>query len=48
MCRELTAVLACYKAERHDGETLGDFCHRKGVANVRTWADAWLAGARGA
>jgi sulfite reductase (ferredoxin) len=48
MCRELTAVLACYKAERHDGETLGDFCHRKGVANVRTWADEWLAGARGA
>jgi sulfite reductase (ferredoxin) len=44
LCRELTAVLACYKAERHGGETLGDFCHRKGVAHVRTW----LAGARGA
>jgi sulfite reductase (ferredoxin) len=48
LCRELTAVLACYKAERHGGETLGDFCHRKGVAHVRTWADEWLAGARGA
>ena len=47
LCRELTAVLACYKAERHGGETLGDFCHRKGVAHVRTWADEWLAGARG-
>ncbi|MFM1903316.1 MAG: hypothetical protein RLZZ440_1216, partial [Planctomycetota bacterium] len=23
-------------------------CHRKGIANVRTWADEWLAGARGA
>jgi sulfite reductase (ferredoxin) len=48
LCRELSAVLACYKAERHGGETLGDFCHRKGVAHVRTWADEWLAGARGA
>ncbi|MFM7245605.1 MAG: NADPH-dependent assimilatory sulfite reductase hemoprotein subunit [Planctomycetaceae bacterium] len=47
LCSELTAVLACYKAERHGGETLGDFCHRKGVDGVRTWADEWLAGARG-
>jgi sulfite reductase beta subunit-like hemoprotein len=44
LCRELTAVLACYKAERAADETLGDFCHRKGVAEVRTWADEWLAG----
>ena len=36
-----------YKAERQAGETLGDFCHRKGVDGVRTWADEWLAGARG-
>jgi sulfite reductase (ferredoxin) len=48
LSREITAVLACYKAERHGGETLGDFCHRKGVDGVRTWADEWLAGARGA
>ena len=48
LSREITAVLACYKAERHAGETLGDFCHRKGVDAVRTWADEWLAGARGA
>lgn len=47
LCRELTAVLACYKAERKSAETLGDFCHRKGVDKVRTWADEWLAGARG-
>jgi sulfite reductase (ferredoxin) len=47
LCHELTAVLACYKAERKPAETLGDFCHRKGVAQVRTWADEWLAGARG-
>jgi sulfite reductase (ferredoxin) len=42
--KEITAVLAYYKAERQQGETLGDFCHRKGVDAVRTWADAWLAG----
>ena len=47
LCRELTAVLACYKAERAAGETLGDFCHRKGMDGVRTWADEWLAGTRG-
>jgi sulfite reductase (ferredoxin) len=48
LAREITAVLACYKAERQAKETLGDFCHRKGVDGVRTWADEWLAGARGA
>ena len=47
LSREIGAVLACYKAERQGGETLGDFCHRKGVDGVRTWADAWLAGSRG-
>ena len=47
LCREITAVLACYKAERSHGESLGDFCHRKGVDGVRTWAGEWLAGARG-
>jgi sulfite reductase (ferredoxin) len=47
LSREITAVLACYKAERQAHETLGDFCHRKGVDGVRTWADEWLAGSRG-
>ena len=47
LTREITAVLACYKAERRASETLGDFCHRKGTEAVRTWADEWLAGARG-
>ena len=40
-------MLACYKTARTTGETLGDFCHRKGVANVRTWADEWLAARSG-
>ena len=47
LCTELTAVLACYKTARTTGETLGDFCHRKGVASVRTWADEWLAARSG-
>jgi len=47
LSQEITAVLACYKAERKPSETLGDFCQRKGVDGVRTWADEWLAGARG-
>ncbi len=47
LAQEITAVLACFKAERKPGETLGDFCHRKGVDGVRSWADQWLAGSRG-
>ena len=47
LSKEITAVLACYKAERKAGETLGDFCHRKGMDGVRTWANQWLAGSRG-
>lgn len=43
LTKEITAVLAFYKAERQEGETLGDFCHRTGIDVVRTWADAWLA-----
>ncbi len=43
LAKEITAVLAYYKAERQEGETLGDFCHRMGIDAVRTWADAWLA-----
>ena len=43
LTKEITAVLAYYKAERQEGETLGYFCHRMGIDAVRTWADAWLA-----
>jgi sulfite reductase (ferredoxin) len=31
---ELAAVFARFKAERHDGETFGDFCHRVGVEEL--------------
>lgn len=47
LTREITAVLACFKTERDNGETLGDFCHRKGLDGVRSWADEWLAKATG-
>ena len=43
LTKEITAVLACYKTQRQEGETLGDFCHRMGIDAVRTWADTWLA-----
>ena len=46
LTREITAVLACYKAQRQNGETLGDFCHRQGLDTVRGWADEWLAGSQ--
>jgi sulfite reductase (ferredoxin) len=47
LCREITAVLACFKAGRHDGETLGDFCHREGIDAVRNWTEQWLADSAG-
>lgn len=34
----LVPVLAYFKQDRQDGETFGDFCHRKGVANLQEWA----------
>ena len=34
----LLPVFAYYKQDRHDGETFGDFCHRKGRADLLTWA----------
>jgi sulfite reductase (ferredoxin) len=35
----LVPVLAYYRQERHDGESLGDFCHRKGRADLLAWAE---------
>lgn len=35
----LRPVLAAYKAQRHDGETLGDFCHRLGTAGLLALGD---------
>ncbi|MEO1991136.1 MAG: NADPH-dependent assimilatory sulfite reductase hemoprotein subunit [Pirellulales bacterium] len=41
--KEITAILTCYKDQRHENETLGDFCHRTGIDAVRTWTERWLA-----
>ncbi|MGE0533535.1 MAG: NADPH-dependent assimilatory sulfite reductase hemoprotein subunit [Pirellulales bacterium] len=35
----LSPVLSYFKHERHDGETLGDFCHRKGMADLAAWCE---------
>ncbi|MCC7084713.1 MAG: NADPH-dependent assimilatory sulfite reductase hemoprotein subunit [Pirellulales bacterium] len=35
----LVPLLMYFKAERHDGETFGDFCHRKGMADLANWAE---------
>jgi len=35
---ELAKVFAYFKADRENGETLGDFCERKGKEDIATWA----------
>ncbi len=35
----LVPVLAYFKRDRQEGESLGDFCHRKGPADLLAWAD---------
>jgi sulfite reductase (ferredoxin) len=34
----IVAILACFKAQRRDGETLGDVCHRLGAARLAAFA----------
>jgi hypothetical protein len=31
--------LAYYKQDRRENETLGDFCYRKGQADLASWAE---------
>ncbi|HEX6963852.1 MAG TPA: NADPH-dependent assimilatory sulfite reductase hemoprotein subunit [Lacipirellula sp.] len=40
---ELSPVLACYKRERLQGESFGDFCHRYGVERLRAAVEAGMA-----
>lgn len=40
----LRPLLAYYKQDRQENETLGDFCHRKGAAELAAWAQRWSAG----
>ncbi len=39
----LVPLLTYFKQERTAGETLGDFCHRKGRDDLVTWTDAYTA-----
>ena len=39
----LVPLLAYYKRERTERETLGDFCDRKGAASLQSWAENFKA-----
>lgn len=40
----LQPILMYFKQQQENGESLGDFCHRKGVEDLRAWADAYSRG----
>jgi sulfite reductase (ferredoxin) len=40
---ELVPLLAYFKHERVEGETFGDFCHRKGMEDLTAWAANYRA-----
>lgn len=39
----IVPVLACFKEHREEGETLGDFCHRRGLADLLAWTEQYTA-----
>jgi sulfite reductase (ferredoxin) len=43
---ELTPIFAYFKHDRQPGETLGDFCHRRGRDDLMAWSDEYRAQAR--
>ena len=40
---ELLPLLARYKRERKPDESLGDFCHRKSIDDLKQFGEAWTA-----
>ena len=38
----LVPLLAYFKQDRQAGETLGEFCHRKGAEDLVAWSDEFL------
>lgn len=40
---ELATILTYFKQDRQDGESLGDFCARKGKGNLLAWAEEHVA-----
>jgi sulfite reductase (ferredoxin) len=43
----LVPVFHYFKHERAEDETFGDFCHRKGMADLAAWAERYTAGSNG-
>jgi sulfite reductase (ferredoxin) len=43
----IVPLFAYFKQERQDGETLGDFCNRKGKEDLLAWSDQFAAQAAG-
>jgi sulfite reductase (ferredoxin) len=39
----LVPLFVYFKSDRQDGETFGDFCHRKGAADLVAWTDQYAA-----
>jgi sulfite reductase (ferredoxin) len=39
----IVPLLAYFKQARDEGETLGDFCHRKGAADLVAWSEQYAA-----
>lgn len=39
----LVPILTYFQQQRHNGETLGDFCHRKGAEDLRAFSDKFDA-----
>lgn len=44
----IVPVLAYFKQARDEGETLGDFCHRKGKDDLAAWTEQYQANLAGA
>lgn len=40
----LQPILMYFKQQQENGESFGDFCHRKGVDDLRAWAEAYSRG----
>ena len=41
----LSPIVAYYKAERSNGESFGDFCFRKGEADLLAYAESFAGSA---
>ena len=39
----LVPLFVYFKHDRSEGETFGDFCHRKGADDLRAWAEQYAA-----